>query len=305
MDLLSYVNKNKKYLSENPFVLIIGSGYHKQAFCCEKNPLTDWSELLKTLNSKKQLSHNYPLDFESIMHDKYLMNPSKQRNKIEGEALKEICSNIREFKWLKKEQDYPSLFFNSPYVSDVINLNFDLVAENIFSNGKIPKAQFSKNTSKKIINTLHYKFDNVTFWHPHGSTDNAKSILLSLRKYFLYTNDVEHLRKNFMKRIRDSKKDIVKPNNWFELLASRPVIICGASISYAEWDIWLALVTRYRMRENQSTKLNPIFMMFDNNDKRKKIKECNVNHFYPVTNKNLCFTEQWKIIEKVLCRDSF
>ena len=91
MNLVSYVKNNRAALIKEPFVIVLGSGVHAQAYSAEKNVLNDWDELLKSIDSKFQPSGNYPLDFESILSRKCLNKPSLQRNEIEEIQLKVFC----------------------------------------------------------------------------------------------------------------------------------------------------------------------------------------------------------------------
>lgn len=139
----------------------------------------------------------------------------------------------------------------------------------------------------------------IIFWHPHGSVEKPNSILLGLRRYFMNSMSVEKMRKQFMQKIQNAKGEIIKATNWFELLATRPVIVCGASLSSSELDIWLALVSRYRMRRVRNFKTMPIFMMNVSSENKQKIPKGYINHFYPISYGKMCFSNQWHTIVKL------
>lgn len=44
------------------------------------------------------------------------------------------------------------------------------------------------------------------------------------------------------------------PNNWVEILLTRPIIIIGTSLNQSEWDVWLTLITRWRNYAKQINK---------------------------------------------------
>ncbi len=297
MNLVSYVKNNRAALIKEPFVIVLGSGVHAQAYSAEKNVLNDWDELLKSIDSKFQPSGNYPLDFESILSRKCLNKPSLQRNEIEEIQLNKIAEVLKKFCLKPGQPEYPVSFLSSPLISDVVNLNFDLVIENL-PGGHIPKGKLIKRSPADSYSTLNYELEGLTFWHPHGSIDVPKSILLSQRRYFLYSQKVEQLRKRFMAKVNSNKPNRIIPENWFELLATRPIIICGASLSPAEWDIWLAIVSRYRMRSNTKQKNQPIFKMYGC-EQRPKSARGHINHFYPISSQHRCFSDEWILINKL------
>lgn len=305
MNLQSYLKRHSKNLKRQ-FVIILGSGIHKQAFCCEKNPLNDWGELLKMLDSSFKPTQNYSLDFESIIQKKHMLllkhkkYKSIQRKAVEEIQLKKISDKLQKYIKKNNPNEYPLSVFASPLVSDVINLNFDLIVEGLIF-GKKQNGQFCHRKGNHDFSTLHYRSDEnlPTFWHPHGAIDKPKSILLSQRKYFLYTAQVEGLRNHYMNRIRNRKPEEVQPENWFELLAQRPIIICGASLSSAEIDIWHAILCRYRMKSQNNKTASHIFMMYGSAD-RPNTSEGYINHFYPITDDKLSYKEEWKILQSLL-----
>ena len=304
--LSSFIKKNN--IENNKFVLILGTGFHIQGECFKKNILNDWPTLLTAIEPKVKLSGNYVLDFESIVRFRTANQKNKTKKtatQIEKEILKDVADKISNFTISISKENYPSEIFKSTYISDVINLNFDLVAEGLFTDVKKIKPQFTEykqniinKVKKPILSTLYFEANDIRFWHPHGSVKKSDTILLGLRSYFKNTQDIEVLRSQYKaktkKEINLKKEDL----NWFDLLTIRPVIICGASLSTAEWDIWLALVSRYRNYANYSKNENPIFMMHGY-DTKNSIAINNVNNFNPISNKKLSYSEEWQLIEKL------
>ena len=98
-----------------------------------------------------------------------------------------------------------------------------------------------------------------------------------------------------MSRLKKTTSEIVDPENWFELLAQRPIIVCGASLSSAEFDIWHSILCRYRMNKPQP----PMFKMFGCSE-RPETKEGYINHFDPITEDKLSFKDEWQMLQKML-----
>ena len=143
INFVDYFKKNKKELQKNKLVIILGSGFHKQAFKCDENVLNSWSYLLKKLGSKQKLQSSI-VEFEQIILKETFLKSEKAALKNEIDLLKKASDLIKveESKALKNQSiKYPVEIFNSNYVSDVINLNFDLIAETLLSppNQKLKK----------------------------------------------------------------------------------------------------------------------------------------------------------------------
>ena len=223
-------------------------------------------------------------------------------SQIEKELLKEAANSIIDFSKSIDKSKYLTNIFNNRYVSDVINLNYDLVAEGIVGDINHIKNQHSdykiskKNIKTPILSTLYYNVNDIRFWHPHGSVLKPETIKLGLRSYYKNTIEVETLRKRFKAKTRAKKKLVYENSNWFDLLSTRPIIICGASLSTSEWDLWLAIVTRLRNYAQYSQKETPIFKMYGNTN----IKDSEgLNYFNPISyGKN--FKKEWILINNIL-----
>lgn len=260
----------------NKYVIIIGSGIHKQVFEKKTNPLTDWGVLLESAGSQKNVgdTKNYTLDFELSVVKKTGKQGEKAAGIIENELLKNLSESIVKQSAITTAQKgvkYPLEIFNPKKVSDVISLNFDLVPELLITEGKLPKVKYcyqqsetEKNKSKKINNTRHRIIGNkndgyITFWHPHGDIEDYKSLQLGIRKYGMSINDVELLRQRFKQneKFRNNRQDSYV-ESWYDKLMNQPVIIVGASLSDNEWDIWFAIVNKLRnYGKNKNSKYNP------------------------------------------------
>ncbi len=304
-NLLASILKNK-----NPkFVVIIGSGFHSQAFDNEKTVLTNWETLLKRVYPKVYLTHDYTIDFETIVRSKTVNQRPRKKyaSLIEKEILKKVAEEILKEKYEKNIENYPMKIFNAKYVSDVISLNFDTVPERVLSKKKKFKCLYPQFNSEKELNELernallYHKVEGIRFWHPHGTVEKPSSILLGMRRYGQRIQMIERLRKQYKSKSKDGSLEI-EESNWYDLLTTRPIIICGASLSNAEWDIWTALVNRSRNYARYPKNQQPIYIMTDNPGMYEARNPDNVNYFIPITSKKESFAAQWKKLEELFSK---
>jgi hypothetical protein len=290
-------------------VVILGSGFHSQAFKCEKNVLTDWETLLKKIYPKACITHNYTLDFESIVIAKTKGQESRAKysSLIEKELLRDVANEILSVEIDRVKPLYPLEIFNSKYVSDVISLNFDTVPERLLSGESKLKCHYAPLTSKSKLtederNTLLYhEVKGIKFWHPHGTVEKPGSILLGMRRYGQRIRIAERLRKHYKRKSKDGVLEI-DGCNWYDLLITRPIIICGASLSPSEWDVWTALVNRRRNYARNYKREQPIYIMTDNPGIYEARNPDNVNYFIPILSKQESFAAQWNKITKLLSK---
>jgi hypothetical protein len=300
--------------NEKKFVIIIGSGFHKEAHGDNVyNYLTDWSHFLKSIGSSSSESQNYILDFELLVAEKTRKQSEKNASKIELDLLKKLTKKIEldQIKVLTgTDTKYPLKIFNPHKVSDVISLNFDLVPEILINNGKIPKTRYCNHIftegeriiSKKIGITRHRIIGNkkngsITFWHPHGDIMAPDSIQLGIRKYGKSINEVELLRKRFKASEESkSKKTSDYIESWYDKIINQPVIILGASLSDNEWDLWFALINKIRNFSKADNKKyeSKIYKMIS------KGEELRSNVFTELYPNSKDFKEQWQYIRDQL-----
>ena len=103
-------NGNKKV------TIILGSGFHKQAFENKNNLLNDWTTLLKSVDRKVKITDDYVLDFESIVCAHTGAQKKKPAYLIEKEILKSISTNLKEFNFSKAKEKYPIGIFKNKFV---------------------------------------------------------------------------------------------------------------------------------------------------------------------------------------------
>jgi hypothetical protein len=300
-----YFSEFKEKKPNVKFVIILGSGIHKEVFSNKTeitNCLTSWAYLLKKIAPKTELSDNYLLDFERIILDNTNSQDEKAAFKIEKEILKEVVTKINKYQneTIKNSNlIYPLSIFNSDYVSDVISLNFDLVPELLLTNNKKTKVNNlheHKNKKSIIHSTRHRVINGINFWHPHGDADKYDSLILGTRKYGLHINKIEKLRM----RSKHQKKPDNYQKSWYDVLTHNPVIILGADISDMEWDIWNAIVNRERnfgKKENNEKYKFPIYQMRELNSNDNCNAKSNRIWFKPLFEENLSFEKQWNKLE--------
>lgn len=291
-------------------IIILGSGFHAQAFKTETNAICSWTQMLESLDPKVELNDNYILDFENIVRRKSVRQKEKSASQIEKELINKVADIIEGIEISKINHNYPLGIFNPEFVSDVISLNFDTIPERLLSGKANLKPHYYEWKTKEKLSEeernalLYHEAAGLRFWHPHGSVEKPSSIQLGLRKYGLRVQVVEKLRKHYKSKSRDGKNEHITNPNWYDLLTTRPIIICGASLSHAEWDIWTALVNRSRNYARYPKHQQPIYIMTDNPGMYEARNPDNVNYFIPITSKKESFSAQWSKLEELFSKKS-
>lgn len=300
----SYFSKKVKRNENLKFTILLGSGFHRFS-SSEDTVLNSWDVLLKSISPNFKSSGNYILDFEKIILEQVSdLNAQKQENIL----IKSIASKINDaenFAIQYEIHKYPSFIFNPNYVSDVISLNVDCIAEELCK--ILLKAKLKKSGYVKIHKTLgedallhqttKYKIlefpsgSTITFWYPHGSIVKPSEIILGARKYSQHISCIEHLRRYSKSEDRKNQKK----DTWYDKLTHKPILILGASISSNEWDIWSAFVYRERNFFKNSNKgfRKPIFQMRSKQYKNKCDETTNQKWFEPLFDESLNFNLQW------------
>lgn len=308
--------KNKLKQSGSKFTVILGSGFHCEAIG-NNSILSSWPLLLYSVDPKIVLTGNYLLDFEKLILERTsLINSGNeiqfQPHNVEKLILKDLAIDLkREQKKILKyyKESYPKTIFNPQYVSDIVSLNFDTVAEELCLDQispnkrlKVAKKSVFKSKSKPDL-TIEYSEiisdsqESIRFWYPHGSISSKvnKGIKLGIREYSKSIINVERLRK--YSKVRDKALDQTTiPISWYSQLVNNPVLILGAEISHHEFDLWFALVNRMRNGTSNNHRLDnlPVFQMKEfekdnDSDKNLLIKA----DFYPIF-ENMTFKQQWE-----------
>ncbi len=309
---LELLNNGNKRLT-----IILGSGYHQQAIG-DKFALANWGNLLSKLAGKNVASKNLTFEFERIIiGDK---GNVKKTSLIERDVLEEVKKIIEfEQEWVlsrPKIFKYPEVL-NPKFVSDVISLNFDHVAEKVAKNkyglnSEIiteNKSSFKDHTKKTFLHdiTSYQSFKDteekeIRFWHPHGSITNPKNLVLGITRYSNLVASTLRIKNHYKKTQADSRKISSEYNEWevdltwLSQIINNPVIILGASMSQLEWVMWTAFIFRKRNfgKSINKDKGYPIFKMMSKNE-----IDNNENWFEPLFF-NLDFSDQWDELSKLL-----
>jgi hypothetical protein len=322
----NYINEKSIHGNEK-LTIVIGSGFHKQAFYQNKeefNILTNWCCLLKEVSPKISLTDNYLLDFERYIIEETNCQKDKSVSKIENKNLVLLADKLKKSQNITLEslsEKYPIYILNPKYVSDVISLNFDTVAEELFKLNykkfkKCPnstKNEFfinPKTNDKVLSNSIYFNqytngSDIIKFWYPHGNIKRPTSLILSIRKYSTHLKAVEALREKMKKDEREHKYDIPsEKQTWFSQLVHTNVLILGASISYNEWDLWSALVARKRNYAKAQHLINEKYIFQLKITEKNESVNINTKQlwFNPICSKNLEANEQWEMISKLLSK---
>jgi len=311
----------EKYKNENQkLTIILGSGFHSQGLG-NKSILSNWSVLLSKLVHSNSLSGKYTLDFEKIIVNQTKnqnLSDLKQAHIIEKKQLNHIANFIKaEQKWVLNQSDrfnYPDIF-NPKYVSDVISLNFDHIAEELcnfkYGNGEVVKdfndSSFNKilpkNSKSSIYQRTSYRKitdksgNEIRFWHPHGTILKPNSITLGINRYAKLVSDTIRIRDHYKKHEKENSSKEVIDLTWYSQILKNPVLILGASFSEAEWGLWSAIVFKKRNYAKSSSSFyeNDIYKMVDN-----KTEDKNLGYWYHPLFESKDFNEQWELIENAL-----
>lgn len=292
-------------------VLIIGSGIHKEFLKIKTKEACNfkcWKHLFMSLvqikGSKICPSEFTILDFEKLILETTSKKAnSKAAHKVESSLLKEVKGLLNIKKLSSIDLDgYPLELFNSDYVSDVINLNFDLVIEEKLAQNKGDKkwrkliscnSRIENEEIKSIYNKPNFqyrKINKIKFWHPHGDIKHLNSIVLGLRKYGMQIQNIEKLRNRYKAKNKTTKP---KLKTWLDPLMSQPILILGADISYNEWDVLFAMISKKRNRAKSGSQ-EPIFQISENH------ANSNLRDWtFPISKESLSFKDQWSLISKL------
>jgi hypothetical protein len=292
------------------FTIILGSGYHKETLG-DHSILSNWKVLLSKLSNSSNFSENLTLEFEKVVNNRTKLQSEKASNKIEELEIKDIANHLtKEQEWVLSQEDrfyYPNIF-NPKYISDVISLNFDYIAEEktkkwLNYNKNITwknQSSFSEKKTNSIYRYTSYRGirnkegEEIRFWYPHGSVhgrNKDKNIVLGTYRYSNLVSYLFRIRKHY----KDLERQKIKDLTWYSQLIENPVIFLGASISEAEWALWTAMVYKKRNYSKGSNNKSEYksFQMMDIKDNYSD-DFWNEPLFY-----NIDFKSQWEKLEEL------
>jgi hypothetical protein len=292
-------------------VLIIGAGIHQQflkIWTKEAFNFKCWRHLFMSIaeiEDSNIIPSNFPiLDFEKLVVEKTACTSTDLNSKpaylVERNLIKKVVGLLSTNQLSTIDlQNYPLEIFNPEYISDVINLNFDLVIEEKLAQNKGDKKwkklvsckSWKQNEQTKSIynkpNFQYRKINNIKFWHPHGDIEYINSIVLGLRKYGMQIQNIEKLRKKYKANNKNNKPRF---KTWLDQLMTQTVLILGADISHNEWDVLFALISKKRNRARRGSD-EPIFQMSENHT------NSNLRDWVaPISNKSMSFSDQWNLL---------
>lgn len=157
----------------------------------------------------------------------------------------------------------------SRHVTDIISLNADLTVERLLRErpaGPLPRADLREPAAAGSPAGRPFLSRCRTFqvpagalpaatrrvWHPHGDRSLRDSLVFGLWRYEQALRALSEARGHFKRDERQHGYDALacrirdEPRNWLELIISRPLLFLGTSFDAAEWDLWYALISRWR-----------------------------------------------------------
>lgn len=314
------INQEFQELIRDPkikFTVILGSGFHRQGLG-DYSILSNWSALLSRLITTNNLTGKFTLDFETIILDNCKANsdePLKRAHEVEKQLLDRLAKLIQnEQKYVGENLDsfsYPDLFSGNK-ISDVVSLNFDTLPEKfllqkIESSEKYNESSFHLRTKENKLsdsfitqNTSFEKYQNqsghiIRFWHPHGTIDNPKHMVLGISNYSKLVFALTKIRNHYK-----ANEDYNLPNKeltWFSKIVKNPVLVLGASMSDFEWAMWSAFVHKYRNFAKPTYKqyFYPIFQMIE-----VKSENQEKNPWIQPLFTDMSYEKQWAELENLL-----
>jgi len=286
--------KFQKGSSKKSWTLLLGSGIHQALFKDSIDTpkqkqalevLGSWDNFLKELFCSSETYFHFK-DSPSLQWEMHAIEGGGQKMKNEMARDKERQLHKRAKHMLSEAQDVLysgaihsknygniSKLIASPSVSDIVSLNLDLGIEEILRKVEFTKKKCQPNENKnpniKIGRYSHfiYKSDDGDeikkhIWYPHGNIKNSASMVFGVRQYSLSLSLVESMRRRFKAGECQNEKNLALVG-WAGLFFDRPLLIAGASLSHSEWDIWLALTSRWRNYSKEKNKRHqpPVYFL--------------------------------------------
>jgi hypothetical protein len=261
------------HMKEKRIVLLVGAGIHQdgafRGFCEDSSQhLGSWSGLVRGGFDPKALGNTLAWELNALEHE---CQQEQAAARIQA-ARKNLAEEIRRHgqklaahSWCPRAEFKQLL--SSGMVTDVVSLNVDLVLEGWLArvlNIPLPRAknkidedrafqksrrmQYGPNASRRRFFQSSFEgiSEGITFWYPHGDIEKPSSLQFSLSDYGKSLVWMEKARSRFKKNeaISDSEPTF---KTWLDpLMSRRKLLLIGTSLDRAEWDIWLALLFRWR-----------------------------------------------------------
>ena len=241
--------------SKQTLTLVIGAGIHR--VLNHDDP--------KVYESCLLLSSWFGLLSNTFPHFVYSKSPSLSWELCIQTNSSKLSAKAREMSYMRKVRELvataeetvlPAHHLNarvtrvlkSQKFSDIVSLNFDLIPEQLLSKSGANQIILCQKTK---TSERHRKVSGKRIWHPHGDRGHIDLMHLGLRQYGLVIKPVESARKfkEWERNQNDKSKfpfSLKEPSNWIDLMIGHHLIFIGCSLDFSEWDMWFALVNRWR-----------------------------------------------------------
>lgn len=259
----------QKILKDQDIVLVIGAGVHhaarysnpRAAFLAQQ--LANWSGLQYGAFGGDKLSQTLSWELNALTN--HQNGQGHSRLVRQQKQLAEVIGRLAEIAHSASWQPPLALeeLLLSGVVKHVISLNVDLVLERWLANRlKIdfpeahPESKGAKQKKNEQNQNRHRRFKSkrsskvdITFWYPHGDLAAPESLQFALSDYAKTLAWMEPSRAQF--KIREKSLAETKQNpelqTWLDpFLCRKDIMLLGTSLDPAEWDLWFALLCRWR-----------------------------------------------------------
>ena len=236
-------------------VLVLGAGIHNAA--STKNArgkaiaqqLASWDGVQDGLHKGNLLGQTLAWELNGLDghddDDQQAAVRLKARQKKLAKKLQFLAQRAQAFNWQPPKALQGLL--QSGRVTDVISLNVDLVLEHwiqrTFNSRSLPRVQGSQNAHRRRVFKIGE--EQIRFWYPHGDIDSPTNLQFSLSHYAKSLGWMESARQAYKKREKIGKDEEFE--TWLDpILSKRQLLVLGASLDPSEWDLWFALLCRWR-----------------------------------------------------------
>ena len=242
------------FAQDNRTVLLLGAGIHQAATTKNKKgtsaaqKLASWAGVQEGSHDANLLGQTLAWELNALDGhdaDDQAADRLTAQQKSLAEKLEALVKSAHHFGW--QPPLALQILLQSEYVTDVVSLNVDLLLEQWIvkeHNLKtLPRVNGADNRSRRRAFQLSSR--EINFWYPHGDIDRFRSLQFSLSDYGSSLRWMEKARQNYKAREKSEEDNAFE--TWLDpFLSKRHILVLGASLDQAEWDIWYALLRRWR-----------------------------------------------------------
>lgn len=253
--------------NHGPLAVVIGAGIHRLP-TCDSGPkrdareiLASWPGLLRALGKTGDVSTPTTVQWEILALAQDGDEQATKKNENLQRAVQTLIKGAEEVLWHDEGKaggrsggvESLDRLVRSRHVADVMVLNVDLAIERLLDAGGDSLSAGNAGALLERHREVSRGVENpLRIWHPHGDRADATRTTFGLGHYAKGTAPLQHAFEDFKKKERQEgfeqsrQRLVAAPGNWFNLFMSRPLVFVGTGLSEAEWDIWYALVMRWR-----------------------------------------------------------